>query len=600
MQGSWLVAGITDSLQWLTKLHRPLFDQLVQRAEITGLASNHAGLPAEIMDALQAATQRDLEIAIERWEILQNPNGTQAHKVPTATLRRWRRKFRAAERVCGCGFLGLLPQFHARGNHNPRLPQAVYELADRSIDHYYLDLKQRNKRAIFGFIKRECELRSLPAPSYQWIVDRINGRDKHTVMLARRGRRAAYKFTPQLHGKPNPNHASRPWELLLIDHTRLDICLVSDDTGEGLEHPWLTLAVDPFHRGVVAFAISFDVPSYRILMIMVRLIVQRWKRMPAQISVDGGKEFSSTFFQTLLARCECSLVKRPPAQPRFGSIIERVFGTLDTSFLYNLAGNSQIMKHLREATKSVLPQHHAVWSLETLHDLLAQFFYDLYYHRPHKELGMSPAEKYAVGMEQAGAREHRLITPTEDFLLMTLPTTQKGTAKVISQRGILVGGIYYWAEEMKSSKIEGQQVEVRYNPFNIAECYARLGKRWVKCMSRYDSTFRGKSEKEILIASETIRQERRQFEKSSKGVSESEYARFFATRVEPEERLRKQRLKDLALSRIYGKTMETAVPFTPSSNGALRNEEDKQHSREGASIGPDIWPTLVSQTLSEV
>jgi putative transposase len=423
---------------------------------------------------------------------------------------------------------------------------------------------------VYGFIKLECDQRGLPAPSYQWTVERINARDNHTIVLARRGRRAAYKFTPQLHGKPNPNHANRPWALALADHTRLDIRLVSDDTGEVLGNPWLTLVIDPFHRGPLAFAISFDRPSYRILMVIVRLIVQRWRRMPTQFSVDGGKEFSSIYFQTLLARCECSLIRRPPAQPRFGSTIERTFGTINTSFLHNLAGNSQIMKHVREVTKSVLPDGQAVWSLETLHDLLSAFFYDLYYNRPHSELGMTPAEKYAVGMEQSGVRDHRMVMPTEDFLLMTLPTTPKGTAKVVPQRGILVRGIYFWADEMKSSQFEGRQVEIRYNPFNIAECYARLGKHWVKCISRYDSVFRGKSEKEIMIASEAIRQERRQFGSSTKGVSESQYARFFATRVEPEERLRKQRLKDMALSRIYGKTMETALVSGPSGNGVHR------------------------------
>ncbi|MGA2178001.1 MAG: Mu transposase C-terminal domain-containing protein [Verrucomicrobiota bacterium] len=586
----------------LTRLQRSLFDQLAQRGEIKGLDStNGQTLPAEIREVFQAATARDFEIATERWEILQDPSGLKARKTPKSTQRRWRHDRKAAEHTFGCGYLGLLPQFYARGNHNPRLPQAVYDLVDQSIDHYYLSLKQRNKRAVFGFIKLECGRRGLPSPSYQWIVDRINSRDKRATILARRGRRAAYRFTPQIHGRPNPNVADRPWALALVDHTRLDICLISDDTGEPLENPWLTLVIDAYSRRALAFAISFDSPSYRILMVMVRLIAQRWGRMPEQLSVDGGKEFSSIYFQTLLALCECSIVKRPPAQPRFGCLIERAFGTLDTSFLYNLAGNSQIMKCVRQVTKSVRPEGQAVWSLESLHDLLSAYFFDLYDNRPHSELGMSPAEKYGVGMKQFGAREHRIIVPNEDFLLMTLPSTPKGTAKVIPQRGVLVRGIYFWAEEMKSSQFEGRQVEIRYNPFNIAECYARLGKRWVKCVSRYNSVFQGKSEKEIMIASEMIRQDQRRFGRISKGITESQYAHFFASQVEPEERLRKQRLKDMALSRIYGKTMETALSSTPSSNGAHPvTEGELTPSGNNGQFSQDLWPANASRILPEL
>lgn len=41
----------------------------------------------------------------------------------------------------------------------------------------------------------------------------------------------------------------------------------------------------------MAFAITFDAPSYRTLMLIVRLMVQRYRRMPAFLSIDGGREF---------------------------------------------------------------------------------------------------------------------------------------------------------------------------------------------------------------------------------------------------------------------------------------------------------------------
>ena len=35
-----------------------------------------------------------------------------------------------------------------------------------------------------------------------------------------------------------------------------------------------------------------------------------------------------------------------------------------------------------------------------------------------------------------------VVEPNEEFLLMTMPATKKGTEKVIAQRGVMVNGIY--------------------------------------------------------------------------------------------------------------------------------------------------------------
>jgi transposase InsO family protein len=66
-----------------------------------------------------------------------------------------------------------------------------------------------------------------------------------------------------------------------------------------------------------------------------------------------GAEFRSTYFESLLARYYCTKKTRPGAQPRFGSVIERLFGTTNTEFIHNLRGNTQASKHPRLLTKAV-------------------------------------------------------------------------------------------------------------------------------------------------------------------------------------------------------------------------------------------------------
>jgi len=101
-------------------------------------------------------------------------------------------------------------------------------------------------------------------------------------------------------------------------------------------------------------------------MMVLRECVRRHMRLPQTIVVDGGTDFQSTYFETLLARYEIIKKTRPPAKARFGSTCERIFGTANQHFFHNLAGNTQLSRSSRQVTKSVDPRTHAVWTLKEL------------------------------------------------------------------------------------------------------------------------------------------------------------------------------------------------------------------------------------------
>ena len=148
-----------------------------------------------------------------------------------------------------------------------------------------------------------------------------------------------------------------------LDHTQLDIEL-TDTTGKHvLGRPWMTIMIDAFSRRVLAVSVDFDEPSYRSCMMVLRECVRRHNRLPQCLVVDGGPEFSSTYFETLLARYECTKKTRPPAEARFGAVVERIFGTANTQFVHNLLGNTQITRNVRQVTKSVNPRRMGVWPL---------------------------------------------------------------------------------------------------------------------------------------------------------------------------------------------------------------------------------------------
>ena len=87
----------------------------------------------------------------------------------------------------------------------------------------------------------------------------------------------------------------------------------------------------------------------------LRILVQRFGRFPSTLVVDGGKEFNSIYFDTLLARYHCTKKIRPGGKPRFGSVIERLFGTTNTEFIYEYAVNhpqlAKVDMHLMRAIR---------------------------------------------------------------------------------------------------------------------------------------------------------------------------------------------------------------------------------------------------------
>jgi len=85
--------------------------------------------------------------------------------------------------------------------------------------------------------------------------------------------------------------------------------------------------MDAFSRRALAVYVDFEEPSYRSCMMVLRECVRRHSRFPQCLVVDGGPEFRSTYFEALLARYECIKKTRPPAKARFGSVMERLFGT---------------------------------------------------------------------------------------------------------------------------------------------------------------------------------------------------------------------------------------------------------------------------------
>jgi transposase InsO family protein len=339
------------------ELPRSSFEQLVKEHSITGVTRSEN---SELLQRILGANEDELRRANHRYQcVCQFLEGNnEGLSEPMRTLRRWAAKYQEADRRFRSGFLGLFSNIARRGNSNPKLPYATASVMAHFIKNDYERQKQKRKWASWIALRLECEKKGIKAPSYKTFSREIRKGGGFEQTLKRRGHRAAYGQEPfywELEQK-TPRHGARPFEIVHIDHTELDIELVCSLTARVLGRPWLTIMTDAFSRRFLGLYLTFDAPSYRSCMMVIRECVCRHSRLPQILVVDGGPEFESTYFETLLARYQCTKKTRPAAKARFGSVCERLFGTLNSEFIHNLRGNTQITRHVRQVTKSVDPK----------------------------------------------------------------------------------------------------------------------------------------------------------------------------------------------------------------------------------------------------
>jgi transposase InsO family protein len=510
---------------------------------------------ATVRDRLLTAGTDDLQAANHRYNVVTHYLATGAvltgADTPPRTMFRWVARYRQAEATLGNGFAGLLPEVGRRGNHNSKLPTASLQLMQEHIESDYETLKQKSRYASWIRLKLACESRCTVAPSYKTFCLAVGRRPMLNQVLNRKGRRAAYRldeifWTLEL---VTPRHGDRPFEIGHIDHTELDIELRCESTGQNLGRPWLTLLVDAFSRRILGLWLTFDPPSYRSCMMVLRDCVRRHCRLPQTLIVDGGREFASVYFETLLARYECTKKTRPPAKARFGSVLERLFGTCNTQFVHNLRGNTQITREVRQVTASINPKALATWNLADLNARLTEYLFEVYDQIEHPALGQCPREAFTRGLETGGMRLHRLIPYDRDFLLCTMPSTPKGKATVEPGRGIKIHYIYYWSDALRDPELERREISVRYDPFDAGTAYAFCRNQWVECHSEYYSALRGRSEREILLATAELRKRQRLHSAQRFTVTAKALASFL-TAVEDHEELLQQRNRDRECSLV--------------------------------------------------
>lgn len=306
------------------------------------------------MIAAQEAHEADVQDGEPAWEeacrredairdlLQRHPQGLTAAMVDEvagqlgmsrASLYRLIRLFRADNTVTA-----LMPRTAGRPQ-GLRLLDAERETVIRqALKDVYLKPTRPPFARLVHEVETRCLERNLSPPNWRTIKQRVLEVDLQT-RAKRRGDAAVLKTTE---ATPGSYKATRPLEVMQIDHTKVDVIVVDEETGKPGGRPWLTFAMDVFTRMVTGFYLSMDAPSrlsISLCLLHATYDKSAWLRerdidaawpiagLPEALHADNGADFRSRAFVRACRDAGIKTIWRKPGTPHYGGHIERLIGT---------------------------------------------------------------------------------------------------------------------------------------------------------------------------------------------------------------------------------------------------------------------------------
>ena len=423
------------------------------------------------------ATPKAMAAASRAFEFVKQAAAT--GKVPKGTsarsLGRYRGWMRDGRLRYASEFLGLVRR-RGRLTGTRDIDAAQQALVAYVVQNFAKDRTAGRVLRAFDRLVALCDEVDVRSPSRETLRRDLNVHDTAKLVRAREGARAGYQFQgPLALGAVGlPTVPDRVFELAHVDHTLLDVELVSSTTLIRLAgRPWVTVMIDACSRLPLGMALSFDDPSRVALAEVLFDVVSRFHRVPDTVAVDQGAEFNSLDFEAALGHLQMSKLERPATKPRFGAVIERMFGITNTAMIHELSGNTKLLRRrARTLSSSHHPSRDAVWTLALLHEALENWLFEVYPGLRHGSLGASPREVFEHNQFRSGKRAMRYLRADPALRVLLAVTPNGGTRKVDPVRGITVDHLRYWHQDFARGDVGGSAVLVKVDPLDCAIAYA--------------------------------------------------------------------------------------------------------------------------------
>jgi len=389
--------------------------------------------------------------------------------VSRMTVYRLIQSFRSAGTVTS-----LLPRSRGRPQGLRMLDGKREALIRQALNEFFLQRTKPSLARLVHDVQTRCLHDGLPPPNWRTIKKRVLDIDLRT----RARRRGEMDVMKETEATPGSYAASRPLEIVQIDHTRVDVIVIDGETGKPCGRPWLTLAMDVFTRMVTGFYLTMDAPSrLSISLCLLHAVYDKtaWLKerevdvswpiagLPETLHADNGADFRSRAFVRACRDAGIKTVWRKIGVPRYGGHIERLIGT-QMGAVHLLPGTTFGGPEERAGYDSA---REAKLTLRELERFIAWEIAGRYHQVVHSALHRPPV---AAWREHEGATPLRMPADRMRFWVSFLPEQER----TLRPDGIHLHGLRYWSPTLTADV--GRQKDkllVKYDPRDLSRVFVR-------------------------------------------------------------------------------------------------------------------------------
>ncbi|HAT3994298.1 TPA: DDE-type integrase/transposase/recombinase [Elizabethkingia anophelis] len=432
----------------------------IKTNEVLPLKKN-TNLEARPYDSL---TEKEWEVAKFRYEVIKPILSTklsseeikkisEKHNIHYTTVYRWVKSYLGTKQMTS-----LAGQKRTGGKNKNRLDLEQDTIINDAIRNIYLNSSKQSVTKVIRSVMIRCKELDIESPHQNTIRNRIKNISEEEIIRSRYGKKISRdKFEPIKGSFPGANY---PLSVVQIDHTCLDIILVDGLYRKPFRRPYLTVAIDVYSRMVVGFHLSFDPPGEmgtglcianailgKEMFLEKNNIKGEWPcwGVMATIHMDNAKEFRGNMLKRACQNYGINIEHRPVATPHWGGHVERLLGTFSKE-IHNLSGSTFSKIEDRENYDSELK---ASLTINEFEKWFVTYIVNVYHHKIHAGINMSPLEKYKKGIFGEGEEHGTGLPPKLQNERRVRLDFMPYVERTVQEYGVLIDHICYYDDVLR-------------------------------------------------------------------------------------------------------------------------------------------------------
>jgi putative transposase len=375
------------------------------------------------------------------------------------TVYRWLKKYKQSEG----NIHSLVSSNSKKGNRTARIQPEVSSIIQQAISEIYLNpnqasAKDAHDRAIVLVVqenqhRKKLSLPELKIPNYITTLRAVND----LVPRERDEKRLGIRTANLIHQAVSVGqglNATRPLEIVAIDHSLLPFYILDNDYRLPVGLPWLTAAIDVYSQTIVGYYLTFEPPSYLSVMYCLlhsirpkdyvkatyKSVKNNWTSygLMENLKVDNGTDFTGRSLEDACRELKINLDFAPVRMPWYKAPIEKFFGSLKIQLTGSIPG--RCLQLLKESDYD--PKKQSVITLDGLQEILHHFIVDIHNQSGHTQLKSPRASVWNHAIQSYPIS----IPSSDDSLKVLLGDVEERT---ISKKGVEFNYLFYNSDRLQ-------------------------------------------------------------------------------------------------------------------------------------------------------